>query len=90
VAFALLFGRQPLAICSIYDATHTCFRYVHAGSNIFAPKLQTENFGSILLNQLQVSLNALVHRHSEEGLATIDEPLNDKQVGKARNDFRSP
>lgn len=78
VAFALLFKPQPLAISGIYNPTRTCFRYVHAGSNIFAPKLQTENFGSVLLNQRQVSLNALVYRHSEEGLATIDEPLNDE------------
>jgi hypothetical protein len=41
------------------NATLTGFRDVHAGSDIFAAKLQAKNFGGILLDQLQVPLDAV-------------------------------
>jgi hypothetical protein len=45
------------------DSKLTGFGDVHAGSDILAAKFQTENFGGVLLDQLQVPLDAVVGGH---------------------------
>lgn len=50
-------------IGGISDKNLTGFWDVHAGSDIFAAKLQAKNFGGVLLDQRQVPLDAVVRGH---------------------------
>jgi hypothetical protein len=56
-------GQLLVAYWDSSDRKLTGFWDVHPGSDILAAKFQTENFGRVLLDQLQVPLDAVVGGH---------------------------
>ncbi len=76
----LLVEGQVLVMYGFSDITLTGFWDVHAGSDIFAAKLQTQNFGRVFLDQFQVSLDAVVDGHLESTEANIDKLSDSKRI----------
>jgi hypothetical protein len=68
-----------LAVCrTFWNVRLTCFWYVQSRSDIFAAKLQAQNFGGVLLDQFQVSLDTIIDGHLDSKRGRIDKLSNVK------------